>query len=113
VIFWDETRDGKDEHMSPAYETDPVDVRVVKILEGGEGPCGYKVGDSWTIEDLRAPAGLCTWAVNSMAPFLATLRFGGTFPWSEPGQEDVMQVTCPDAANPIVFELRRRRRGSD
>jgi uncharacterized repeat protein (TIGR04076 family) len=97
--------------VSAAYATDEVEIRVVRILEIADTPCGYKPGDVWTVTDMRAPEGLCTWAINSMAPFLATLRFGGTFPWAEPGQEDVTEVTCPDAANPVVFELRRSRRG--
>ena len=89
----------------PDYVTPTIRVTVTSILEAGEGPCGYRPGDSWDIEDLRAPAGLCTWAISAMAPFLAALRFGGAMPWET--DPDRAVVCCPDAANPVVFELRR------
>jgi uncharacterized repeat protein (TIGR04076 family) len=31
--------------------------------------------------------------------------FGGRLPWSE--DPDAVTVACPDAENPVVFELRR------
>jgi len=38
---------------------------------------------------------------------LRTLMFGGTFPWSP--DPEAVTVACPDAENPVVFELRRIR----
>ena len=54
---------------------------------------------------MNAPTGVCTWALSAIAPFLATLRFGGVLPWESDPDRTV--VCCPDPANPVVFELRR------
>jgi uncharacterized repeat protein (TIGR04076 family) len=89
--------------------THEVRITVLDVLESGEPPCGYRAGDSWTVTDFNAPAGMCTWALSAIAPFLATLRFGGVLPWESDPDRTV--VCCPDPANPVVFELRRT--GSD
>jgi uncharacterized repeat protein (TIGR04076 family) len=89
--------------------TQEVRITVLDVLESGEPPCGYRAGDSWTVTDFNAPTGMCTWALSAIAPFLATLRFGGVLPWESDPDRTV--VCCPDPANPVVFELRRT--GSD
>jgi uncharacterized repeat protein (TIGR04076 family) len=73
-----------------------------------KGTCAqeHKVGDHWIV-DKKTPAGMCLSAFNTLFPSLRVLMFGGSFPWrSDP---DVTTVACPDAANPVVFELRRLR----
>ena len=85
--------------MSQSYK---VSIRVVSQ----KGTCAleHKVGDHWVV-DLKTPEGICLAAFNSLSPSLQVLMFGGSFPWeSDP---DVTTVACPDAANPVVFELRR------
>lgn len=79
----------------------PVRVEIVRILEAGTCPMGLKVGDIWEIVDGHTPEGMCGSAWNSIQPFVTSLRYGGTFPWS--GEREV-ELTCPDAANPVVFE---------
>ena len=79
----------------------PVRVEIVRILEAGACPMGHVVGQVWEIVDSEVPEGMCGWAWNSMQPFIAALRYGGTFPWSE---EREIELTCPDAANPVVFK---------
>ncbi len=86
--------------MSQAY-----DVQVEVISVKGECSAGHKVGERFLIGD-HTPAGLCTFAYSSLNPFITTLRFGGSFPWSEdPG---VCRPGCPDADNVVVFELKRK-----
>jgi len=87
------------------YGTPSVQITVLDVLAEGEPPCGYRKGDSWMITDYAAPQGLCTWAITAMAPFLMAMRFGGELPWEE--DKDRAVACCPDAANPVVFELRR------
>lgn len=85
--------------------TPPVRISVVDVLGGGQPPCGYRKGDAWTVSSDEAPAGLCLWAIVSMAPFLAALRFSGSMPWE--ADKDAVSVCCSDPGNPVVFELRR------
>lgn len=91
--------------MANIYGTPEIEITVREVLGGGDTPCGYKPGDTWLITDYQAPQGLCTWAITSMAPFLSALRFGGAMPWED--NRDRAVACCPDAANPVVFELRR------
>ena len=85
--------------MSQSYK---VSIRVVSQ----KGTCAleHKVGDHWIV-DKKTPEGICLSAFDTLFPSLRVLMFGGSFPWeSDP---DVTTVACPDAANPVVFELRR------
>jgi uncharacterized repeat protein (TIGR04076 family) len=100
--------------MSPPADSPPepgqtmthdVRITVLDVLESGEPPCGYRAGDSWLVTDFHAPEGMCMWALNAIAPFLATLRCGGVFPWES--DRDRAVVCCPDPGNPVVLELRR------
>ena len=79
----------------------PVRVEIVRILEAGTCPVGHSVGEAWEIVDGSTPEGMCGSAWNSIQPFVMSLRYGGTFPWS--GEREV-ELTCPDAANPVVFK---------
>jgi uncharacterized repeat protein (TIGR04076 family) len=81
-------------------------VRVKVISQKGSCEAGHKVGDEWLVDE-KTPGGLCLFAFSSLLPSLTPLIFGGSFPWeSDP---DVTTVACPDADNPVVFELRRLR----
>jgi uncharacterized repeat protein (TIGR04076 family) len=81
----------------------PIHVEIVRILEGGECPMGLEIGQTWIIADGHVPEGMCASAWHSIEPFVTSIRFGGTFPWS--GTQDI-ELTCPDAANPVVFRAR-------
>lgn len=81
---------------------DRITARVVS--QKGRCEAGHRVGDEFIIGQ-TAPGGLCSWALYTLFPFAQTLQFGGSFPWEkEPG---AARVACPDADNPVVFELRR------
>jgi len=80
--------------------------KVVARVISQKGCCsaGHKVGEEFIMEDHVSP-GICTWAFYAIFPFMAVLQYGGTFPWEkDPGKTT---VACPDAENPLVFELRR------
>jgi uncharacterized repeat protein (TIGR04076 family) len=81
---------------------------VVKVISQ-EGTCGaeHKVGDEWVIGS-KTPEGICLSAFNALFPAARVLRFGGAFPWAN--DPDLATAACPDAANPVVFELRRIRK---
>ncbi len=81
---------------------------AVKVVSQ-QGTCGaeHKVGDEWTISS-KTPAGMCMGAFNTLYPDIRVLRYGGSLPWET--DPDVTTLACPDAKNPVVFELRRIRK---
>ena len=87
--------------MAESYK---VSVKV--ISQQGTCEAGHKVGDQWLVGD-KAPEGLCIFALSSLLPFITPLMYGGSFPWEK--DPDMTTVACPDANNPVVFEIRRRR----
>jgi uncharacterized repeat protein (TIGR04076 family) len=80
------------------------DVVVKVISQKGRCSAGHRVGDEWVISG-KTPEGICLGAFSSLSANLRVLMFGGTFSWSD--DPDAVTVTCPDATNPVVFELRR------
>lgn len=73
------------------------------ISQKGACDAGHRVGDEFIIGQ-KTPPGMCSWAFCALFPFAEVLQFGGTFPWEpDPGKAT---VACPDAGNPVVFELR-------
>jgi uncharacterized repeat protein (TIGR04076 family) len=85
----------------------PYKVVITVVSVKGECAAGHKVGDSWVIEEDKTPAGMCSWAYAALAPYIATLSYGGEFPWAE--DKDITWGVCSDPENPVVFELRRIR----
>ena len=85
--------------MAERYE-----VLIKVISQKGTCYAEHKVGDEWVIRN-KTQEGICLSAFNALYPNARVLMFGGSFPWeSDP---DVATVACPDAQNPVVFELRR------
>ena len=74
------------------------------ISQKGSCAAGHKVGDEFIIGE-KTPPDLCSWAFYSLFPSATVLQFGGSFPWDK--DPNKTSVTCPDPANPVVFELRR------
>lgn len=85
--------------MAERYEV------LVKVVSQ-KGTCvqEHKVGDEWVI-GRKTPEGICLSAFDALFPNARVLMFGGVFPWET--DPDVSTVACPDAKNPVVFELRR------
>ena len=86
--------------------------KVVAKVISQKGTCAgrQEVGREFTVceEGEQCPQGLCPWALYAMFPFATVLRFGGSFWWEKDPYKTV--VACPDARNPVVYELRRERR---
>lgn len=83
-----------------------VKIKITRILEGGECPGGHTVGEEFVYPDDRGK--ICASAMNTMFPAVRVLQFGGSFPWEE--DPDVALLCCPDAKNPVVFELERENK---
>jgi len=82
---------------------------VVAKVVSQKGTCAaeHKVGDEWVLGS-KTPGGICLSAFFALLPNARVLMFNGTFPWGT--DPDVNTVACPDAENPLVFELRRLRK---
>jgi uncharacterized repeat protein (TIGR04076 family) len=74
------------------------------ISQKGTCEAGHKVGDEFIIGQTTESV-MCSWAFYSLFPFAQVLQFGGSFPWEK--DPDKATLACPDAGNPVVFELRR------
>ena len=83
------------------------DIAVKVISQKGTCAHEHKVGDGWVISG-KTPEGICLSAFNAMLPNIRVLMFGGAFPWEN--DPDITTIACPDAENPVVFELRRLRK---
>jgi uncharacterized repeat protein (TIGR04076 family) len=80
------------------------DIVATVISQKGTCSAGHKVGDTFIIGQ-TTPPGICSWAFNAIFPFAQVLQFGGSFPWEkDPGKAT---LACPDADNPVVWEVRR------
>lgn len=80
--------------------------KIIAKVISQKGICGagHKVGDEFVIGQ-TTPEGMCSWAFYTLFPFAEPLQFGGKFPWEKDPKK--ARVACPDADNPVVFELRR------
>ena len=81
------------------------DVIAKVISQKGTCSAGHRLGDEFVIGQ-QTPPDLCSWAFYTLFPFAQVLQFGGSFPWEQDANKTT--VACPDPANPVVFELRRR-----
>ena len=80
------------------------DVVATVISQKGTCGAGHAVGQEFVISG-KTPEGICLSAFNSLFPDVRVLMFGGSLPWSD--DPDTATAACPDAANPVVFELKR------
>ena len=84
--------------------SDWYQVKVKVISQKGTCSAGHKVGDEFIIGE-TVPDGMCSWAFYTLFPFASGLQSGGSFPWEK--DPDQATVACPDAENPLVFQLTR------
>jgi len=86
------------------------DVVIKVISQKGTCDAGHKVGDEWVIKmdgEYKTPQGICVFAYNSLDAVARVLIYGGSFPSSWGPDRHVTTAACPDAENPVVFELKR------
>jgi uncharacterized repeat protein (TIGR04076 family) len=74
-----------------------------------EGHCefSHKVGDEVIFDGETVQGRVCISALYSFLPKVFAMHYGATFPWLD--DPDVATHACPDAWNPVVFEIRRVR----
>ena len=86
----------------------PYDVEV--IVKSRKGTCafGHEVGDKIVFDGKSIRGDICYSALLVLLPKVYAMRYSAEFPWSE--DKDVIFNACPDAENPVVFEIRRIRK---
>jgi uncharacterized repeat protein (TIGR04076 family) len=102
---------GQETSIEEAGELCKPKNNVIAKVISQEGVCwvGHKVDDEFQVLGGLTPAGLCPLAYHNMFHFAAVLLYGGAFTWArDPDKEE--RVACPDASNPVIFQLRRERK---
>jgi uncharacterized repeat protein (TIGR04076 family) len=91
--------------MEAKHEPEQYDVVATVISQKGLCHAGYKVGDQIHFgQNSISGAPICYSALDCLLSTVILLRNGATYPWSPEG---IVQLACPDAENPVVFELKR------
>jgi uncharacterized repeat protein (TIGR04076 family) len=87
---------------------DPGFTIVARVVRQ-EGHCaaGHRVGDEVVFDGQAVQGRVCMHALYSFVPKVFAMRYGAQFPWL--ADPDVATHACPDADNPVVFEIRRLR----
>lgn len=81
-----------------------VQAKVIK------GSCSiHKIGDVAEYHESGIKGKICIHALYSMIPAVFAMLFDAQFPWLE--DKDTKTHACPDANNPVIFEITRIREG--
>jgi len=83
---------------------------VVVTVKSVKGTCafGCKVGDKVVFDGRSVKGDVCYSALMTMLPKVYALRYSAEFPWAK--SKDAITNACPDAENPVVYEIKRIRR---
>jgi uncharacterized repeat protein (TIGR04076 family) len=93
------------EEVDMAGEITSVTAKVISV----KGTCGqgHKVGDVVKFTESGVEGKICIHALYSMLPGVFAMMFDARFPWLQDPEKKTH--ACPDAANPVVFEIARHR----
>jgi uncharacterized repeat protein (TIGR04076 family) len=83
-----------------------VEVKVTSV----KGTCslGHKPGDIAKVTENGVEGKICLHALYSLLPAAFAMLYEARFPWLKENP-DKKTHACPDAANPVVFEITRIR----
>ena len=88
--------------QTEAKKITSVQAKVIK------GSCAlHKIGDVAGFTESGVKGKICIHALYSMMPAVFAMLFEARFPWLE--DPDTKTHACPDAFNPVVFEITRIR----
>ena len=91
----------------PEQEQKVVTIAVKVIRQEGDCGAGHQVGDEVIFDGLTVQGKICIHALYSLLPKVFAMAYGAQFPWLQ--DPDVATHACPDAWNPVVFEVKRIR----
>jgi len=86
---------------------EPYDMVAKVISQEGHCAAEHQVGDEIIFDGMTVQGEVCMHALYSFLPKVFAMRFGADFPWLD--DPDTATHACPDAYNPVVFEIRRLR----
>jgi len=98
------------EQQSKEEEIMAEKIKAVEAkVKSVKGACslGHKVGDVVRFTETGVEGKICIHALYSMIPAVFAMMFESQFPWLE--DPDKKTHACPDAFNPVVFEITRIR----
>ena len=78
------------------------------ISQKGSCGIGHKVGDEIIFTEDGVKGKICIHAHYSFLPKVFAMMFDSQFPWLD--DPDVSTSACPDAYNPVIFEISRKKR---
>lgn len=87
--------------------------KVIATVQSVKGHCdfGHEAGDQVVFDGETVQGRVCLHALYSFLPKVFAMRYGADFPWLE--DKDVATHACPDAFNPVVFEIRRVKENAE
>lgn len=77
------------------------------ISQKGSCGIGHKVGDEIIFTEDGVQGKICIHALYSFLPKVFAMMHDSQFPWLE--DPDVSTSACPDAYNPVIFEISRKK----
>ena len=92
---------------NPPYTDHGLTIVARVIRQEGYCAAGHQVGDEVILDGQTVQGKVCIHALYSFLPKVLAMRYGADFPWLQ--DKDVSTHACPDAWNPVVFEIRRLR----
>ena len=84
-----------------------IAVTAKVISQKGTCALGHKVGDKVKFTESGVEGKICIHALYSMLPGAFAMMYESRFPWLK--DPDKKTHACPDAYNPVVFEIARIR----
>lgn len=86
---------------------------IEATVKSQKGKCafGHKVGNKIVFDGRSVKGDICYSALMVLLPKIYAMRYGVEFPWTE--DKDITFNACPDAENPVVFEIRRIKKMAD
>jgi uncharacterized repeat protein (TIGR04076 family) len=82
-------------------------IEVTVKSQKGKCAFGHKVGDKIAFDGKTVKGNICYSALMVLLPKVYAMRYA-EFPWAK--DKDAICNACPDAENPVVFEIRRTRK---
>jgi uncharacterized repeat protein (TIGR04076 family) len=103
---------GHSEARAAMEETVEKEIKHIEVkVASVKGTCGiHQVGDVARITEHGIDGKICIHALYSMLPAAFAMLYEARFPWLT-ANPDKKTHACPDAANPVVFEVTRVREG--
>jgi len=97
----------RDEYISKNENIMPNTVTAKVISQKGTCGLGHKVGDEIIFTEDGVQGKICIHALYSFLPKVFAMMYDSQFPWLD--DPDVSTSACPDAYNPVVFEISRKK----